>query len=575
MTSGPVHGDRRRPGRTLPRGWRAGVLGVLALLVVVLAVLQARGDSLTVDEGPDLAAGVSALVHRDLRVTPEHGVLPHIVAGLPALAGGPVVPKGEGWESGDWFGYTGDFVAANEAAGRLEPTLRWARASGIVVALLSALVIHVLAARWFGRSAALVASAAWLSTPLVIGIHHTILIDSMTALTVLVLVLATVRLIEAPSDGRAAAAGLALGALLLTRHSGLPLAVVPLVAAVATSTSARDRWRRAAVVVATPFAVMWATYRLVDPGGVGGGVRSRFEAIVDAASGSSLTARLVGSLPLPLEWRAGFGHLTLTSEPKTTSLLGQVWTGSRPWYFPVSLLMASPPLTFVLLVIGVVGLRGVAPGIRRIVILVGGGTAAISLVTLLAQPLQLGPRLALPLLALGLVLGSSAVESVRWAPWTRLVGVVLVASQVVLAVSSHPGSIGWTMPPARPSYRAAGAAATDIGQDLERLDAWAEAHRPVAVATVRSRGYPSPPDSRALRELRAEDVTGWVAVSVSTLVTFGADLAWLRAYCPIDQIGQSILVYRFDRPPDPTPGPDFPVRSCGGSSYSRRTDATD
>lgn len=59
-------------------------------------------------------------------------------------------------------------------------------------------------------------------------------------------------------------------------------------------------------------------------------------------------------------------------------------------------------------------------------------------------------------------------------------------------------------------------------------------------------------------------------MSASALITFGGGLSWLRAYCPIEQVGQSILVYRFRSPPDTRPGPAFPERPCPDELVSRR-----
>ncbi|MEA3019910.1 MAG: hypothetical protein QOI47_1434, partial [Actinomycetota bacterium] len=72
-----------------------------------------------------------------------------------------------------------------------------------------------------------------------------------------------------------------------------------------------------------------------------------------------------------------------------------------------------------------------------------------------------------------------------------------------------------------------------------------------------------------LRTAPAE-ITGWVAVSASKLTAYDRRrLRWLRAYCPIDVLARTVLVYRFDSPPDRTiAGPDAPARECSGRSFS-------
>ena len=70
---------------------------------------------------------------------------------------------------------------------------------------------------------------------------------------------------------------------------------------------------------------------------------------------------------------------------------------------------------------------------------------------------------------------------------------------------------------------------------------------------------------------RPQDITGWVAVSASYLTDYRAGpLSWLRAYCPIDSIGSTVLVYRFVGPANGAPGPDTPVAPCFGARISHR-----
>jgi len=568
--------DGATAGETLPRGWRAAVLAVLAVLFLVMGVSQARSDSMTFDEAPDLAGGLAAVVQRDAGITPEHGLLPRVIAGLAALPARPVVPEVDG--SGDWFAFTDELVRSNAEAGRLEQALFLARLPTLGLGLLSALIVHVLAARWFGRDAALVAAGAWLTAPLVLGLHHLALTDPATATAVLVLVLATARLLEAPSDGRAVAAGAALGAVLLCRHATLPLAVVPVVAAAVGAAGRREQVRRAAIVAVVGLAVVWGAYRVVDPSGPQGSVRGQRLALVEAAGEESAVARLVGASPMPLEWRAGFGHLIVSSEVKVASGFGQRWEGGRPWYYPAALLVASPPATAALLVLGPLGLATVARARRRRAAWLLGGTAALYLGPLMIQPLQLGPRLMLPVLALGLVAGSAAVPEVRrraTGDGRRVVAAtvagLVIASHLALFVTSGPSSIGWTPPYLRPEHRWAGAAATDIGQDRDRIADWAAGRAPVAALVVVPLGHEPPGGTVDLRTQDPSDLDGWVVTGASALITFGDDVSWLRAYCPVGAIGRSTLVYRFDGPPDTRPGPGLPAAACpAGQEFSSR-----
>jgi hypothetical protein len=65
-------------------------------------------------------------------------------------------------------------------------------------------------------------------------------------------------------------------------------------------------------------------------------------------------------------------------------------------------------------------------------------------------------------------------------------------------------------------------------------------------------------------------VRGWVAVNATALTVYLHDeLSWLRAYCPVDDLGGTVLLYRFDKSPTPEPGPDAPEGPCDGDVSTR------
>src|SRR5215831_2670047 len=89
--------------RDLVRKHPTVVLIPFAVLFLVVGVVEARRDSATVDEAIDLASGVSGIVHRDVGLTPEHGLLTKFPPALAALLAHPIVPDGPGYKKGDWF----------------------------------------------------------------------------------------------------------------------------------------------------------------------------------------------------------------------------------------------------------------------------------------------------------------------------------------------------------------------------------------------------------------------------------------------------------------------------------------
>jgi hypothetical protein len=189
---------------------------------------------------------------------------------------------------------------------------------------------------------------------------------------------------------------------------------------------------------------------------------------------------------------------------------------------------------------------------------------------LLAQPLNLGLRYAFPIVAALFACAAPAALLGRVAPW-RVAGLAALALQVTFVWAAAPHSLAWTPPPFTPAYRYVTDSNVDYGQDVERFLAFAEQHDDVTAAIVRARGFDIPTSVRSLIGAPAETVRGWVAVSVTNLTALHRDeLAWLRAYCPVDTIGGSILLYRFDSPPTSEPGPTTPANSCFDDTYSRR-----
>jgi hypothetical protein len=78
------------------------------------------------------------------------------------------------------------------------------------------------------------------------------------------------------------------------------------------------------------------------------------------------------------------------------------------------------------------------------------------------------------------------------------------------------------------------------------------------------------PGARPLPDVRSHPIKGWVAVSVNYVNKPEPRFSWLRAYCPVDDLGGSILIYRFIDPPSSRPGPSTPAAPCRGAAQSSR-----
>jgi hypothetical protein len=183
-----------------------------------------------------------------------------------------------------------------------------------------------------------------------------------------------------------------------------------------------------------------------------------------------------------------------------------------------------------------------------------GAPALAITVFIFPQPRQLGVRYLLPVIALGIVAASSCVRLARQAVAARVALAGLLIAQLFWFWESTPRSFAWTAPPFRPGYEVAADSNLDWGQDLYRLRDWTR-HHPAAVVIYFGTVDPRPllhhahvlPETLAHGDLPA----GWWAVSASWLTDWeSTSPAWLRAYCPVGVVGDSILLYRFRTPPN-------------------------
>lgn len=549
--------------------WPRLALGALTLLFLGLGLLQAARDAPTIDEAPDLVAALVTVEKRDLRITPEHGVLHHVLPGiLPVLLADPLVPETEAYGSGAWFDYTDDVIRANEEAGRLADVLFWFRVVPLVAGAAVGWVLYALGRRLTGPLGGLIAAGLWFTTPYIVGLAHLGSLDVSFTLAVVGLVLAVVRDREAPSPGRALAVAFVLGAALATRQSAVVL--VPVAVGFVAAHRWPDRQRLARglfIALVVPVAFVWLVHRSIDPVPVDGPPGERFDAIVATAEARGPLERLVLAVPMPIEWQAGFGYLAVTSDARPAYLLGSRWDGARPWFFPGSAAVKLPAPASLAILAGIALLA--IRHRRHTVLLPLAVTAGVNALFLVVQPLNLGLRLAVPVLALAMVAGASLAPLHR-----RPVGLValglLAATQLASTVAAHPNSLAWTPPPFSDGYRAVGDSSIDFGQALFALrDAHAEDPF-VAVSVVTPRGLAVPTGTIRVEDASPDELVGRVAVGVTSLTSVAAtELSWLRAYCPVEEIDHAVLVYEFDAPPDMAAGPATPAAPCDGD-VSRR-----
>jgi hypothetical protein len=534
----------------------ASVLAVLAVGFLLFGGLEAWHDSPTFDEPVYVAAGLAAIQHQDLTLNDEHPPLMKVLAALPVLLTNPVMPANGAWNTNDEHAYSAKFLSAQVRAGKLRDVDFASRVVPLLAAAALAFVLFGFANELFGGGAGLLAGTLWLACPLVLGLGHLDGVDAPFALSVVWFAWALLRWTRVRSRRRLIVLGVAGGLTALADASGLLiLAIGALTVTVWDWRTAAGEWRaavvpavaRGAAVVLVGFAVVWLVYAILQP--------------------SVLVHPTLLLLPRP--YVNGISYLrTHDTIPASSYLLGHAWTGARWWYWPLSLAIKLPPATLAVLVLGLLGLLGVAAA-RRVEALVIAGLPALALFAFnLNVPRDIGIRYLLPVIALWLVVASGVASRQR----TRLLSGALVLSGVlgVLSVlAAYPNSLAWTSPAFAAPYRVATNSSVDWGQNLFQLQRWSATHHPrVAYFGPRGVTLADIPTARSLFAVAPTQVSGWVAASATDLTT-GSGLSWLRAYCPVGTLGDTILLYHFASPPLAAAGPLEPPAVCRGANSRR------
>ena len=183
--------------------------------------------------------------------------------------------------------------------------------------------------------------------------------------------------------------------------------------------------------------------------------------------------------------------------------------------------------------------------------------------------MNLGLRLAIPVLALG-VLATASIACIRGPSRWIAVG-ALATGQVLATVVAYPHSLAWTPPPFTDGYRAVSDSSIDFGQANDEVRVRHRRQPFVAASLLAPRGFDVLPGVPRVQDVTPDDLVGDIAVGATVLTVLDREeLGWLRAYCPVGVIADSVLVYRFEQPPDTSPASSTPAAPCDGDVSRRR-----
>lgn len=547
------------------------MLAVMAAGFLVLGVAEARADAPTFDEPVYVSAGLAAVLRHDVTLNDEHPPLAKVLAVLPVLVTHPVVPPNGRWSGNDEESYGARFIAAQLAAGKLRNVTF---ASRLVPLAATASVAFVLfgvagelagpvAGELAGPVAGMLAGMLWLASPLVLGIGHLDGTDVPFALGVALSSWALLCWLRTRSTRALACVGLALASAAETQVTGLLVVASGLAVIVAAQwrSGAMRALGQAGLAGLIVWAVVWAVYIVLDPA-------------------------MLSQLPLlvPRPYLSGVGYLAVHDTSGSPGYIaGIAYTGGRWWFWPLSLVIKWPGTGLLLLVAGAAGCLLLPPDLRRRAGLAVGLPAALIAGFTLAMPKDVGVRYLLPVLALWAAAAASGLVAVLGAvtgAWPRRVArtaaAVLLAATVAGTAGSFPRSLAWTAWPFRPGYAVVTDSNVDWGQGLYVLRSWSASRDPwVAYFGPRGVNTADIPGARPLLGTAPGHLAGWVAASVTAVNSANrSSLGWLRAWCPVEVLDGTILLYHFSRPPGSLPArrvpPPRPAPLCPGQWSSAR-----
>jgi 4-amino-4-deoxy-L-arabinose transferase-like glycosyltransferase len=470
------------------------------------------------------------------------------------------------------------------------------------------------ARRQFGDAAGLAAAVAVSTLPPVLAHAGLATTDVAAAATYLLAVVLLLRWLEAPSRGRAAALGAAVGVAFATKMSVMTLVPAGLVVAAhrrLTDGPAPLPSRRAAGALAAELAlalgaaglVVWAVYRFSFGRPADIADAETLGMLVDRCVSGEPARRLVTSalrVPVPAP-QAVDGMLVLCAfnapGMSASYLLGRITQDGFPLFFPVALLVKTPVPFLVLVALGLrAAARDAPPGRWRR--LAPALVALTVLVSVIPSRINIGVRHVLqlyPLLAIYVGPGLAALWRAARPRLGRAAAIALAAWQLAIPFAAAPDYLPWfNLLAGRHPEDVLLDSDLDWGQDLLRLER-VLAERGVTRMSIAYFG-PSNlcrehlPPGRWLRPY--ERVTGTVVISEMYLKGVASpyyvngdycdrkqlspfshpdydQFAWLRAYTPVARVGASILVYEI--PPEPVTAPPAPpTRDPGTSSASPR-----
>jgi hypothetical protein len=465
-------------------------VSALLILQAVLALRIVHRESLTYDEGDHSFAGYMMWKTGDYGLNPEHPPLAKLLATAPLLRTPLWVPPLQGRDFKTEAYLDGrDWLARNDGAS--QHLLFRMRASVELLAVGLALVVFLATRRWFGNLAALIALALIVFDPNILTNSALVTTDIGVSLFFVASIFAFYRYVVDPGWPRLALAGLMLGLLLATKHSGVLIA--PMLVAIVLY----ELWRAApgtriatlrrlsmALLVMTVIGVfiLWSFYGFRYAARPHGLVLST--SLADYAAPLSHFDRVavltVARMHLlPESYLMGLVDVKRQASFYPTFVLGRVYAHGVWWYFPIAFLIKTTLGLMAMLVLAIFALAtGKLKQHREVFYVLA--PAAIYFAIAMASGMNIGARHLLPVYALLTIFAAAGAARLSennraWAIAT----IVLLAAHIISSMTVFPNEMAYANEAAGgPSnvHRLLSDANVDWAQQLLQVKQWQDAH---------------------------------------------------------------------------------------------------
>jgi len=352
-----------------PRRWSvvAGVATFILLFAIHLA-LTSHANTITWDEPDHIYSGYMSW-KGDFGLNPEHPPLVKLVATLPLLNMQLNVPELQDRPYRLQAVHGGrDFIFKNDA----DKLVFRVQMAAAIFTLLSLVFVFLTAQEMFGTTAGFIALGLLVFDPTLLAHGALVTTDAAQACFLLASIYAFYRYVKAPSAGRVAITGLAVGLALASKHSAVlvfPMLVIlggielfrrnaaDIVSQLSVGKRAIHLGVALLIIGLLSVGILWGTYGFrYSARGDELSLNPSMEAQLNQVP-SPTEARVLGEFArlhlLPESYIYGFAHVLFSADNFNSYVFGKTYPRAVWFYFPVAMLVKSSLTFLILLVISI------------------------------------------------------------------------------------------------------------------------------------------------------------------------------------------------------------------------------